>query len=188
MSFLTDVVEAIRAHRAELETLLDPPARAELLEILADAESDPVVAAADLRELIKPFTPPGHPLRAALTPSGVRFQPGTAAPPDGDALLALLVHLRSEVEIEGSPADAPLDVHRPAPESHAGDENHPTREGHTADDSRSAPADHPAAEHRSAFADRADPRTAPTPTTPGCSPNRPSSRPPWTLRRSTPGT
>ncbi|QTA36072.1 hypothetical protein [Streptomyces sp. CA-256286] len=157
MSFLTDVVEAIRAHRAELETLLDPPARAELLEILADSESDPVVAAADLRELIKPFTPPGHPLRAALTPSGVRFQPGTAAPPDGDALLALLVHLRSEVEIEGSPADAPRDVHRPAPESHAGDENHPTREGHTADDSRSAPADHPAAENRSALADRAAP-------------------------------
>ncbi|MEV7160555.1 DUF3168 domain-containing protein [Streptomyces microflavus] len=117
MSFLTDVVEAIRSHRAELETLLDPPARAELLEILADAESDPVVAAADLRELIKPFTPPGHPLRAALTPSGVRFQPGTAVPPDGDALLALLVHLRSEVEIEGSPADAPRDVHRPAPEN-----------------------------------------------------------------------
>lgn len=83
MSFLTDVVEAIRAHRAELETLLDPPARAELLEILADAESDPVVAAADLRELIKPFTPPGHPLRAALTPpecasSPVRQCPRTA--------------------------------------------------------------------------------------------------------------
>ena len=114
MSFLADAVEAIHAHWAELSGRLDAPAREELLEILAYAVSDPVAAAGDLRELIKPFASPGHPVREALTPSGVRFQPGLPPPQDNSALLALLRRLRTEVLDSGilvTPTHPPTTAH-----------------------------------------------------------------------------
>ncbi|MGG2461485.1 hypothetical protein ACO0M4_16955 [Streptomyces sp. RGM 3693] len=95
-SFLATAVETIHRHWADLSGRLDPAAREELWEILAEAEGDPVAAARDLRELIKPFAPPGHPAREALTPPGVRFRPGAAAPPDPH-LLPLLLALRTDV-------------------------------------------------------------------------------------------
>jgi hypothetical protein len=98
VSFLAGAVEAIHAHWAEISGLLDAPAREELLEILADAESNPEAAADELRELIKPFTPPGHAVREALTPSGVRFQSSTIRPLDSDALLASLRALRTAAD------------------------------------------------------------------------------------------
>ncbi|MER7987942.1 hypothetical protein ABTY53_20505 [Streptomyces noursei] len=94
-SFLATAVETIHRHWTDLSARLDPAARAELSEILAEAEDDPVAAARDLRELFKPFAPPGHPAREALTPPGVRFRPGTAPPPD-PRLLPLLLTLRAD--------------------------------------------------------------------------------------------
>ncbi|MYV53741.1 hypothetical protein [Streptomyces sp. SID3212] len=119
MSFLADAVEAIHAHWAEISGLLDASAREELLEILADAESNPEAAADELRELIKPFTPPGHAVRQALTPSGVRFRP-SAPQPDSDALLASLQALRTAVDaapLVGTPHEAasPIRPDRAAP-------------------------------------------------------------------------
>ncbi|MHA5049317.1 hypothetical protein [Streptomyces sp. SD15] len=97
MSFLADAVEAIHAHWAELSSLLDAPAREELAEILADAESDPVAAASDVRDLVKPFTPPDHPLRQALAPPGVRFQIAPPMAQDSTDLLAALRLLLMDV-------------------------------------------------------------------------------------------
>ncbi|MEU9289726.1 hypothetical protein AB0D57_35010 [Streptomyces sp. NPDC048275] len=97
MSFLADAVEAIHAHWTELSGLLDTPAREELAEILADAESDPVAAASDVRDLVKPFTPPDHPLRQALAPPGVRFQLAPPMAQDNTDLLAALRVLHGDV-------------------------------------------------------------------------------------------
>ncbi|MFJ7254003.1 hypothetical protein ACIQWV_15830 [Streptomyces sp. NPDC098085] len=119
MSFLVSAVGAIHRYWPELSALLDPPAREELMEILADAEADPTAAARDIRELVKPFTPPGHPAREALTPSGVRFQPSAVAPSDSAQLLALLRTLRTESQSLGlgteaapdtDPGEAPADA------------------------------------------------------------------------------
>ncbi|MFF5973259.1 NUDIX domain-containing protein [Streptomyces sp. NPDC012769] len=94
-AFLAVAVETIQRHWRELYPLLDAEARAELIEILEDAESDPVAAARDLRELIKPFTPPDHPARRALTPTGVRLRPTTGEPPADAVLLPMLSALRT---------------------------------------------------------------------------------------------
>ncbi|MFF2961825.1 hypothetical protein ACFVT1_23480 [Streptomyces sp. NPDC057963] len=110
MSFLVSAIGAIHRYWPELSALLDPPAREELMEILAAAEADPTAAARDIRELVKPFTPPGHPAREALTPSGVRFQPSTVAPSDSARLLVLLRALRTESQSLGLGAEAPADT------------------------------------------------------------------------------
>jgi hypothetical protein len=101
LSFLADAVEAIHAHWAEVSGLLDAPAHEELVEILADAESDPVAAALEVRELIKPFTPPDHPVRQALATPGVRFQPTLPPPQDNSQLLAVLRQLHTDVRGSG---------------------------------------------------------------------------------------
>ncbi|WP_405951607.1 hypothetical protein OG588_40630 [Streptomyces prunicolor] len=117
MSFLTDAIEAIQANWVELDGLLDEPAREELREILAEAEADPEAAADELRALVKPFVPTGHPLRAALTPQGVRFQ-AESTQPQSKALLPLLKRLRTQAQV--SPAASltgPLDSsYRPDPQ------------------------------------------------------------------------
>lgn len=123
LSFLTDAVEAIRANWDELYGLLDVPARREVHEILAEAEADPETAAAELHALVKPFVPPGHPLRALLTPSGVRFGPAIEPPAtERPALLAALLPLRTddaprapgpEAPPAGAPAPVAAPVYRP---------------------------------------------------------------------------
>ncbi|MFJ9351893.1 hypothetical protein [Streptomyces sp. NPDC101237] len=119
LSFLTDAVEAIRANWDELYGLLDVPARREAREILADAEADPEAAAAELHALVKPFVPPGHPLRPLLTPSGVRFRPAVGPAAERPSLLASLLLLRSDDAREapgpeGPPAGAPAPVAVPS--------------------------------------------------------------------------
>ncbi|MET9880690.1 hypothetical protein ABZZ36_39720 [Actinacidiphila glaucinigra] len=104
-AFLTTAIEAILRHWSDLSPRLDAPAWEEVTEILAGAETDPIGAARDLRELVKPFTPPGHPAREALAPPGVRYQPTVVAPPsDSGRLLGLLQELRAE--LLGTPAEA----------------------------------------------------------------------------------
>lgn len=100
LSFLADAVEAIQANWAELDGLLDEPAREELREILAEAEVDPEAAADELRALVKPFVPVGHPLREVLTPSGVRFRPGSASAAERPSLLLSLWLLRLQLRTD----------------------------------------------------------------------------------------
>ena len=98
--FLVNAVLAIHEHWADLSGQLDDEAREELVELLADVESDPAAAARDLREVVKPFVPPGHPAREALTPTGVRYQPTAVAPSaaqDAERLLTSLRALRGRV-------------------------------------------------------------------------------------------
>lgn len=105
--FLVNAVLAIHEHWADLAGQLDDEAREELMEILADVETDPAAAARDLREVVKPFVPPGHPLRDALVPSGVRYRP-TALPPDtGNAgMLTSLRALRGRVLAAPDPPES----------------------------------------------------------------------------------
>lgn len=191
MSFLVSAVGAIHRYWPELSALLDPPAREELMEILADAEADPTAAARDIRELVKPFTPPGHPAREALTPSGVRFQPSAVAPSDSAQLLALLRTLRTESQSLGLGTEA-------APDTDPGEAPADAGPGETAPDAEedAAPADRtptrarrgrtplPAPQHRTPK--RTPPRTARTPTTPGCWPSPPFPPCPWTSPRTGP--
>ncbi|MGW6391438.1 hypothetical protein ACWFR1_13245 [Streptomyces sp. NPDC055103] len=122
-AFLAVAMEAIQRYWAELYALLDPAAREELAEILEDAENDPVAAARDLRELIKPFTPPDHPARIALTPTGVRFRPTAGGPPPDATLLPMLQALRADALSGESPEKpaATLDAPPPAPASASSD-------------------------------------------------------------------
>ncbi|MGW7239427.1 hypothetical protein [Streptomyces sp. NPDC054804] len=115
LSFLADAVEAIRANWGELYGLLDGPARQELREILAEAEADPEAAAAELHALVKPFVPPGHPLREVLTPSGVRFRPTSGPAAEGPLLLESLLRLR-ENAVAAPGTDGPA-VRALAPEA-----------------------------------------------------------------------
>ncbi|MER5709809.1 hypothetical protein ACIGW7_16815 [Streptomyces sp. NPDC053253] len=114
-AFLAVAVEAIQRYWAELYALLDPAAREELAEILEDAENDPVAAARDLRELIKPFTPPDHPARVALTPTGVRFRPTAGGPPPDATLLPMLRALRADALSGETAAAAAAPPDAPAP-------------------------------------------------------------------------
>ncbi|WP_406485792.1 hypothetical protein [Streptomyces phaeochromogenes] len=96
-----DAIETINEHWPELSPLLDAPRREELLEIVADAESDPEAAADALRDLIKPLLPPGHPVREALTPSGWRFRPAESPAQDRPALLESFRTLRTRMTSAG---------------------------------------------------------------------------------------
>ncbi|MFI2641197.1 hypothetical protein [Streptomyces sp. NPDC018610] len=98
MSFLADAVDAIHEHAAEVYGLLDDEGRAELLEILADAEEDPLAAADEVRDLVKTLLPPQHPLRAALVPPGVRY---LATAEDGAAVRGSLDRLLRQLEDRG---------------------------------------------------------------------------------------
>ncbi|MEU2447900.1 hypothetical protein ABZ588_30900 [Streptomyces althioticus] len=98
MSFLADAVDAIHEHAAEVYALLDDAGRAELLEILADADDDPLAAADEIRDLVKTLLPPQHPLRAALVPPGVRY---LATAEDGTAVRSSLDRLLRQVEDRG---------------------------------------------------------------------------------------
>ncbi|MGW5768830.1 hypothetical protein ACWEVY_06750 [Streptomyces longwoodensis] len=98
MSFLADAVNAIHEHAAEVYGLLDDAGRAELLEILADAEDDPLAAADEVRDLVKTLLPPQHPLRAALVPPGVRY---LATAEDGTAVRGSLDRLLRQLEDRG---------------------------------------------------------------------------------------
>ena len=116
-AFLAVAMEAIQRYWAELYALLDPAAREELAEILEDAENDPVAAARDLRELIKPFTPPDHPARAALTPTGVRFRPTAGGPPPDATLLPMLRALRADALTGEAPEKAAATLDAPTPDT-----------------------------------------------------------------------
>ncbi|MEU1276057.1 hypothetical protein [Streptomyces sp. NPDC005799] len=101
-------IQAIHRYWGELSGRLDSSARAELVEILADTETDPGGTARDVRDLVKPFTPPDHPAREALSlsPSSVRFQ-SVATTPESARLLELLLTLRREMnDEEGSAGTA----------------------------------------------------------------------------------
>ncbi|MGX4689403.1 hypothetical protein [Streptomyces sp. JNUCC 63] len=99
MSFLADAVDAIHEHAAEVYGLLDDAGRAELLEILADADEDPLAAADEVRDMVKTLLPADHPLRAALVPPGVRY---LAPPPqDGIAIRGSLNRLLRRLESAG---------------------------------------------------------------------------------------
>ncbi|WP_327290236.1 hypothetical protein [Streptomyces sp. NBC_01198] len=106
MPFLRDAVEAISANWSELSGLLDAAERDEVVAIMADADADPWAAADELRDLVKPLLPPGHPVREALTPSGLRFHAGETLEADHPALRESLRHFRGLLAAEGSAAPA----------------------------------------------------------------------------------
>ncbi|GAA2296756.1 hypothetical protein OKJ48_30630 [Streptomyces kunmingensis] len=101
MTFLADAIEAIEENWEELSGLLDAAGRAELLDIVEGAESDPEIAADELRDLIKPLLAPGHPVRDALTPSGVRYQPVAKAPGENPQLMETFRKLRTRMAAAG---------------------------------------------------------------------------------------
>jgi hypothetical protein len=101
MPFLRDAVEAITTHWTEVSRLLDALERAQVVEIMADADADPEAAADELRDLIKPHLPPGHPVREALTPTGLRFHPGQSTAAERPALRASLRRLHGILAAEG---------------------------------------------------------------------------------------
>ncbi|MGY0020625.1 hypothetical protein ACVHNB_16785 [Streptomyces sp. YJ-C3] len=101
MPFLADAIEAIEENWEELSGLLDAAGRAELLEIVEDAESAPEIAADELRDLIKPLLAPGHPVRDALTPSGVRYHPVSGTAQERPQLLESFRKLRTRLLATG---------------------------------------------------------------------------------------
>lgn len=84
---LANALRTIRAYWAELRPLLDERAVAKLADALADRDEDPVVVAAEVKEIIKARTPRDHPARPALLPMEHRLVTSLAPAPEVASLL-----------------------------------------------------------------------------------------------------